>query len=82
MSSCRYTEAMSRQCCINCRKLARRLHDSGWAPEKLNPRVTSLAFGAITAAALHGASLVVLGGPTLPFTADEMAVLRAFVAEV
>ena len=64
------------------RKLARRLHDGGWTPEKLNPRVTSLAAGAITAASVKGAALVVMGRPTVPLTAAEIAVLHAFVAEV
>lgn len=82
MSSSRSAEATSRRFCMMCRKLARRLYDSGWAPEKLNPRVTSLASGAITAAALRGSSLVVMGHPTLPLTADEIAGLHAFVAEV
>lgn len=64
------------------RKLARRLHDGGWTPEKLNPRVTSLAAGAITATSVKGAALVVMGRPTVPLTAAEIAVLHAFVAEV
>ena len=56
--------------------------DTGWAPEKLNPRARSLAKGAITAEALAGASAAVFGCPTQPFTPAEVVALHVFVEQV